>query len=592
MDLEERKRQLAEVRAAREAKQRQLEKLVASSAVSAPPQPVASPLPAASSQSVPAATDLPSTGSSWSHCSNVGATDIPPIPSPAVECYDREVETDHCYVYAESRPNPSDVVRKEDFLQLQQQLREAEFSDPIPAPTSSSQRQCGQVFAPFWDKTTAAATNKILRTAGFVDFVAKGAATIQQSLRQSETSASLPAEAKHTALGDAATSSNGPRITRRGCFVDPACNGRVVVSLCFQPKSSDAFAVGLSAPMSSTSPRGLVLLYYARRQGSAPQRFVTEHEVRCVTFSPFHEYLLIAGTTNGRIVCWNTNRGETPTVVSFPSPDAHSAAILRMYIQGDSNANQLVTVCRDGVVCTWPTDQPRRPTSSKECFFADKSERPSRVISAAAFVQNNHRSELSSSAKLFLGTLEGHVLETSSSNPRTISLKKIHKERGHDGTILAADCHPHTSDARVSELLLTTSADAACKLWLGSTNVALDAFTDCIHDVKWSPNCPSVFAAADAAGRLTVWNVATSIIAPVSSLLLHSTDARGTNATEAKHTPAAILRVEWDDSGEHLLCGTSSGEAFFLDVANLGAHDQSLRQLTEWVGSKFTSAEQ
>lgn len=620
MDLEERKRQLAELKAAREAKQRQMERLAQSTASTAAAAGGAvataahSSTVAAAAASSPVRQDPPAPSSNITVVSNVGAVEVAPI-----ETASRHTDTDPVFVYEDEREHPDVILEKckriEELEAEVQQLKAeqqqlAQQSDNNGAATGRGlvilQRR-GFTFA---DKSATNTSLNTVRTPSFIEFVSKGVSALEgitkgahPGLPLDETvisSSSLSASAN--GAGTASQHANelqasggaAVRLFRRCALRDGAtCKDRVVAALSFT-NSPDIILVALSAAEGGTNSgtaQGLVLLWNIRRPHQPPLRFVCQDEIKVITYSPFHEHLIIGGTATGRIVCWNSLSGEAPVVMSFPSLDAHRSAILSAVVRGDANSNQLVTVCRDGRVCTWQPEKPRSPLTSLAPPPNDHTS--GGIMCAASFACTSNAEVVDGGAsRLVAGTVGGHIYSTVSKNTRGAIDLRCQSERRHENAVACAACHPYHPDPRVTELVLTSSADPACFLWFGSACVVLDAFTDNVYDVSWCPVHPSLFAAADGAGRVTLWNITSSLLAPVCSAAAHSggsANGNGDVLSSPSASPSA-LKVQWDRHGERLLCGTSNGDVCLFDVANTASSaEASGRSLSEWVSKTFAA---
>jgi WD40 repeat protein len=647
MDLEERKRQLAELKAAREAKQRQMERLAQSTAAAAAsPQAsnssaaavnlgsttssVASPVrqaaPGGDGVVTSPTTSIAASPSSHHHTcpntvtvSSAGVVDVPPV-----EKHSRSTDTDAVFVYLEEREHPSVYFEKErrveelemelqrlkdEIQQLQQQQahNNAAHSDSNNRPVMLQRRGFT-----FLDKTNTTTSRNAVNTPVFIDFVRRGVSHIEALKSASayvvgdatySSAAALSASFGNGTLNGGTSLALAPeqsaaaavRLFRRCVLRDvDAAKDRVVSSLSFT-NSPDTVLVALSAAESTgaaSTPQGLVLLWNIRRPNQPPLRFTCQDEVKVVTFSPFHEHLIIGGTSSGRIVCWNALSGETPIAVSFPSLDAHRSAILSVVVRGDANSNQLISICKDGRVCTWQPEKPRSPLTT----IAPPPSEAVCNFCAASFMCTSSNTEVVDgvASRLVAGSVEGLVYSTVSKNTRSVDLRQL-SDRRHENAVAGVQCHPHHTDPRIAELVLTTSADPACFLWFGSACVVLDAFSDNVHDVAWSPTHPALFAAADGAGRVSLWNISASLLSPVySAVVQHSSNAAdvlGGADNNSSCSPSA-LKVQWDGSGERLLCGTSNGDVCMFDVTNAAASaamEASSRSLSDWVSKTFAA---
>jgi WD40 repeat protein len=637
MDLEERKRQLAELKAAREAKQRQMERLAQSTTLTASTTSVsadattpvfasssAAGSPVMQSPARPTAdVTVPPQQASMSCVSEVGVVDVPPI-----ERVSRHSDTDAVFVYEEERDHPTALREKQRHIEtLEAELQRVRdelqtFQQQVALPHQRNDgRHSGGVLLQqrgftFADKSGTNASHNTVRTPAFIEFVSRGARAVEGICRGTSSavvpggegtvssavlSASLAgnsgAALSASVHGVESSSQVAVRLLRRTVLKDSAIGkDRVISSLSFT-STPDMVLVAMSAAEGGAAgtAQGLVLLWNLRRPQQAPLQFVCKDEVKVVTHSPFHEHLIIGGTTNGRIVCWNTLSGEAPVAISFPSLDAHRSAILSLVVRGDSNSNQLVSVCRDGRVCTWQPEKPRSPLSS----LAPPSDHNLGALCAASFICTSQSEATDGASRLVAGTVDGLVYSTVSKGTRAVDLKCLAENRRHENAVACAACHPFHTDPRITELILTASADPACFLWFGSTSVVLDAFTDNVYDVAWCPVHPALFAAADGSGRVTLWNITSSLLAPVCSATLQQ--ASGASAAEggaanfersfAVSTTPSALKVQWDRNGERILCGTSNGDVCVFDVINAAAsaESSSARNLSEWVSKTFAA---
>lgn len=81
---------------------------------------------------------------------------------------------------------------------------------------------------------------------------------------------------------------------------------------------------------------------------------------------------------------------------------------------------------------------------------------------------------------------------------------------------------------------------------------------DYIYDVAWSPIHPSVFADVDGNGRLNLWNL--------------NNDTELPSATVQVDGPAALNRVSWTSSGQHVIAGDDMGKIWVYDVGEVSVN--------------------
>ena len=664
MDKEERMRKLAELRAQREAKQKETAALI-QNPLPAPSSAVASEATSPSVSSVrssaPAAAAADGVGGAASPPRFYDGTSrqlvadhaqvlfqmernihpvqvLPEVPEP-VQTYDHAVETDYVYIYTEPCQHPDEVMSKADVdLLLQDRLSKRSLDDSSKDELSGSfggslvmlgtTARTSTIAAagstrPLWDKCATSSAKKLVHSPNFLSFFARAVSTTTDVLRRggSLTSDSLSKSLTGEHEGDAAAERAVARLVRRGRYYDDrTSHDAVVTALAFQPHSSDVFAAavvsgGSSQPVESEI-RTVVLLWYARKQGE-PLRFVSDSTgpARSLTWSRYHEHLLLAGTDRGRVVLWNTCTQGHPVVTSFPAPDSHNHAIVRVCVQGDGNTNALVSVGCDGKVCTWPVDKPRRPTNVRESLFSEGGA-PGCFASAAALCDETQEDgTLTIAARVAFGGHDGNAFSAVSKNARVLDLRRRPSDSRHEAMVTAIDAHPAHADRRIQNLVLTSSLDRSCRVWLGTENsssssIVIEGFADHVYDAKWSPTAPSVFACCDGSGTVYLFNLLVSTSKPTARVSLQqgsssagtSSAGAGTDGASdqlllggisagAASRAVSVLTLQWDDSGQHVLCGTSSGEVYMLDaVLPPVANDVTARQLSDWVTSTFTGA--
>ena len=128
------------------------------------------------------------------------------------------------------------------------------------------------------------------------------------------------------------------------------------------------------------------------------------------------------------------------------------------------------------------------------------------------------------------------------------------------------------------ELLLSASADWSAKLWSradGDAAGALATFEhtpDALLDARWSPRHPALFATADAAGCVALWNIAADTERPVAHAAA-TADGRG------------CARLCWAPDGRTVAVADSAGALHLQrvdeDIAEPRADD--VRALAEAV---------
>lgn len=493
---------------------------------------------------------------------HLGVVDIAPLAnsSPPKESYSKSTITDPVYVYEEAR----------DLAPLDQQ-RNNDHDDPkddFEALGVTMGRLGGMV----WDKS--ASSGKLLRNRHFLDFV-DTASKIMSSALNSESDGkpigvfSQTGKVKSTSM-----------LTKRGSFLSESVSRdqMVVVAIAFQPGSTESFAVSYGTGENPGSTlegklKDVVLTWNTRR--ATPVSFQFRYEIHALCFSALHPHFLFGGSAKGHIVLWDTRGSPSPTSVTFPSLNSHNLPIAHLSVVGDVNRNTLISISLDSRICMWNIDDLRHPLASMVVFASHiTSARTSMMITASCIPQTTEGKDIDTS-RVYLGAPKGE-LHVASRNTveRQTTASQVSKAR-HEGSINSIDCHPSHELASVSNLVLTASSDWTCRIWLGDSSIRV-SLQDMVLDAKWSPLHPGVFAACDASGRVTLWNIAHSIQTPIGTLVLDDSTSPGGKG------PIILHRLAWDDSGEHIIIGGNQGETFYVAVRN---EDQKtdVEALEQWI---------
>jgi len=79
-----------------------------------------------------------------------------------------------------------------------------------------------------------------------------------------------------------------------------------------------------------------------------------QYEVTKAMFHPFQPNIVIGATFSGYILKWDIRVNKTqPIMKSCLAKNGHNHPIYSMNIVGSENANNIVTVSTDGLLCFW-----------------------------------------------------------------------------------------------------------------------------------------------------------------------------------------------------------------------------------------------
>ncbi|KAG8346943.1 WD domain [Trypanosoma vivax] len=445
-----------------------------------------------------------------------------------------------------------------------------------------------------------------------------------------------------------------------GCFVAVALSqSRQSMDSCIAAGDTTTTTTTALPPFALSD--GLVLLWRLPNKESngclATVPLCFDSEICSLTYSEHSPGVLFGGAANGSIVAWNIEnimhkcqdthgsiqqlcssttspRGYSPlmlpqTVVvddrivypnqqSLPFPKAHQSRVLTMEVHGHGSDHQLYSISQDGQVCEWSPSELQLPTSSREALV---NGRPlGSVVSCAAFI----KVAVSTVGKVFVGCLNGQVLEGRPKGPSAIEMQlitaedgntchawrlggnghsfRIYKDitdtlRAHSAPVVVVAAHPPHVDRRISDLLLTAAADGSCFLWCGRRHIAIKGAAAHVSCLCWSPTNSSVFVAGESNGCVTVWDLKRSSL-PIASLNVHSwlgknsrngschlqssmqvkashkglricTNGPGStipNGFTYKRSRAGITSLAFSSDGVQLACGLEDGNACLLHL--------------------------
>ncbi|XP_026738386.1 cytoplasmic dynein 1 intermediate chain isoform X6 [Trichoplusia ni] len=292
-------------------------------------------------------------------------------------------------------------------------------------------------------------------------------------------------------------------------------------------------------------PDGVCLVWNTKFKKTTPEDiFHCQSPVMSATFARFHPNLILGGTYSGQIVLWdNRVQKRTPIQRTPLSSLAHTHPVYCLSVVGSQNAHNLISVSTDGRMCSWSLDMLSQPQET-----LDLQHRQSKAVAVTSMGFPH-------------GDVNNFVLGSEDGNIYTGCLYGQRAGVGecveaHAGPITGVSCHAAPGAVDLSHLYLTCSMDWSVKLWSQKENKALYSFEDSgdyVVDVRWSPTHPALFAAADAAGKIDLWNLNRDTEVPVASI-----QAEG---------GVAFNRLSWTPSGTHITAGDDAGKIWVYELA-------------------------
>lgn len=185
------------------------------------------------------------------------------------------------------------------------------------------------------------------------------------------------------------------------------------------------------------------------------------------------------------------------------------------------------------------------------------------------------------------------------------------KYKGHSAPVMSLNFHPARGPLDLSDFVLTSSLDWTVKLWKvrapASAAAAASTVTfsttlhggvasnvqvvtpladfvreDVVYDARWSPQRPSVFALADGAGNVEVWDLTFDMEVPVTRATPSSNKAAGLAGT---YSPRSLNKVAWEEKGgKRLAVGGAAGLVTVFEVGTELSGEGTKSE--EWASTK------
>ncbi|CAK1598383.1 unnamed protein product [Parnassius mnemosyne] len=290
-------------------------------------------------------------------------------------------------------------------------------------------------------------------------------------------------------------------------------------------------------------PDGVCLVWNTKYKKTTPEDiFHCQSPVMSATFARFHPNLILGGTYSGQIVLWdNRVQKRTPVQRTPLSSLAHTHPVYCLSVVGSQNAHNLISVSTDGRMCSWSLDMLSQPQET-----LDLQHRQSKAVAVTAmgFPHGDVNN-------FVLGSEDGNIYTGCRHGARAGVSECV---EAHAGPVTAVSCHAAPGALDLAHLYLSASVDWSVKLWSTKQARPLYSFEDSgdyVADARWSPQHPALFAAADAAGRLDLWNLNRDTEVPVASV----------------QAGGALNRVAWSPPGSHLVAGDDAGKIYLYELA-------------------------
>jgi len=388
-------------------------------------------------------------------------------------------------------------------------------------------------------------------------------------------------------------------------FVEGLTEGRAVTCLDYDLDHGNRFLASYSGVVQMNAAEasmniqsdGLINVYdIGGDSGDASGEYVKirtlecQSMISCAEFHPTKEDMIIGASVSGQVLGWDMRSNKkTPSIRTEFSSSCHTQPIFAlkflpsMSYMPSSKIQQILTLSNDAKMCVWRDDmlyKPNnefsiKPSKSKEDGGMASSAANPKEITTTCFAYPKTFSEENN--RLWMGSDEGSIYQTQ------LNLNKNdEKELPVTSYITAAHHGPITCidfNQRQEGLYLTSSFDWTVKLWHTSSQRPISMFTnmqDYVYDVKWSPTNPSIFAAGDGSGDLTIFDLNTSFEHPASG----PTNI-GSLDSDRPNEMVSITKILWAPNGKEIIVGDSNGKIWIFDYPVYDSTDNDLEKFEE-----------
>ncbi|KAJ2721354.1 hypothetical protein GGI07_004024 [Coemansia sp. Benny D115] len=407
---------------------------------------------------------------------------------------------------------------------------------------------------------TEAQRGGILGSSGFAGFLDRASRVVERAL---DTEYDVTVDYARAAASDA--QDTRPRLALAAALGDERTRGRAVMDVAWSTRFPELLAAAYNrSPSAPNEPDGVVAVWNAHARSRPEFVFHAPADVLQVAFSDFDPHLLVGAAYSGQLLLWDTRAKAQPVLRTPLTATGHTHPVYALRVVGSTNAHQVVSASTDGLVCAWQLDMLAQPQDALELTNPVHPRTDEVSVTCMDFATDE-------TAAFVVGTAEGaaYAVNRYDRAGSKAGLNPFDVYRGHTAPINALRFHPSPD---FSDLFLTASSDWTVRLWRARPAAkpasgvpadirslhAFDAFDDYVYDARWSPAHPAVFATADGAGRLALWNLNADVELPV-----HTACAPGPAA------PRALNKLAWDRTGRRIATGGADGLVYLYDVGEL-----------------------
>lgn len=235
-------------------------------------------------------------------------------------------------------------------------------------------------------------------------------------------------------------------------YDEETCRGRAVTSLDWSLKHQELLlsAYTKSDAYNINQSNGLIYLWSLAMRKTPEFTFTCQTEVTSAIFHKFNPKIVIGATYTGQILMWDTRGKPLPIQKTPPSGKFHSYPIYCLGVTGTTNANHIISVSNDGVLCTWSMSNLSKPTkrielkAKKRKFGSELEGKLEKTYTddIGAICLATQEGETNN---IFLGSDDSDIYQVGihQGNESTDNIVEVYRK--HTGPIHSLDLHPGDS---------------------------------------------------------------------------------------------------------------------------------------------------
>mmetsp|Transcript_25244 Transcript_25244/g.25013 ORF Transcript_25244/g.25013 Transcript_25244/m.25013 type:complete len:346 (+) Transcript_25244:499-1536(+) len=278
---------------------------------------------------------------------------------------------------------------------------------------------------------------------------------------------------------------------------------RAITNIEWSPQHKELFLCSYYKSENDWDPNetdGLVNIFSTHMPERPELTLTSPSEITSCIFHPTESHLVIGGTYSGNVLIWDMR--EKCNYPSTRTKIQGSTMIKGVSVVGTQNANNIVTVSNNGIICSWSPSMMREPHKRVD-LGTNSRDIPVHCIDFPEGETN----------QFYLGGEDFNIYSAKIYTKKESEPNISERFSNHFGTILSLHSHPKISERKsvTSGFLLSTAADWRIGLWHPEARkdplLMIEGEVE-YYDAQWSPVHPSVFATCNGNGQIDLWDLA------------------------------------------------------------------------------------